>query len=559
MNPAASQRNGHPPVAVLLCAHLGDTGSGLDARAVRKGLMTADPSVYVISADEICRQTRQISAAVRAGKAARLVLGVCRRGYAAGELQAEVRKAGLDPLGVEVVDLGTYAVRVHAPEEATRKAGVLLAAAVARARAFAGSRPQNLKPVPPVAVSRRALLSLSLLEYHAVPAVAGERCHAGDGCRECLGACPHHALRLEGGEVWLDKPSCTSCGTCVTACPHGAIDLPGWTAGQVEAYVDALLGSHPERLVPRALLLVCGHGAAALRALAGEGASYPAHWLPLEVPSLGMVPPLWLLAFLNIGAAGVGVVSCPQACGATSAAQIEGRVDFCREVLRQAGDHPGRVALLPAEPSALLRALRITPVVSVSVPVQAAQAAHATANPFAHRSRAQAAVALGKRLGASLVVDHPASPFGLVQVGTGCTLCGGCAAACGPGALRLEGDGDAALTFDPALCTACGRCLPACPEPDVLALQRRSDLQALSRGRTPLVQGRSGRCVTCGGPIAPEAMLNRVAALLGNGHAATLDVIARYCPACRSLGRSHPDPGPDGRRSNPARAHHPED
>jgi len=538
VNPHTVRGDGHLPVAVLLCAHLGDANGGVDLRAVREGLETAVPSVRVRLLDDACRQPNRVGAAVRASGAARLVLGLCRRGYAAAELHAEVRKAGLDPLGVEVVDLGAYAARVHSREEATRKARVLLTAAAARARTFAGSRPENLKPLLPKAVSRRALLSLSLLEYQAVAAVAVERCHAEDGCRECLGACPYQALSLEDGEIRLDKSRCTSCGSCVTACPHEAIDLPGWTAAQVEAYVGALLGAPPAELAPRAVLVVCRHGAAALQALAGTGASYPVQWLPMEVPSLGMVPPAWLLAFLHLGAAGVGVVSCTQGCGAISVTRIEGRVDFCRDVLRHAGDRPERVVLLPEEPSALLRALWTTAVEVLRVPplVQAPPAATATADPFAHRSRAHVLVALGERLGAStLAIDHLASPFGLVQVGAGCTLCGGCAAACGPGALRLEGDGDAALTFDPALCTACGRCLAACPEPDTLALHRRTDLPLLSRGREALVQGRYGRCVACGGPIAPQPMLERVARLLAGEHPRTLQVVTRYCSSCRGL------------------------
>lgn len=555
MKTGPPQTDGRVPATVLLCAHLDDADRGLDVQAVREGLIAPDPSVGVSIVDEACRQPRRISAALRAGGAARLVLGLCRRGFTPAELQAEVRKAGLDPLGVEVVDLGASAVRVHSREEATRKAGILLAAAVARARAFTASRPENLKPLLPTAVSRRALLSLSLLEYRAVPAVAAEHCHADDGCRECLGACPHQALRLEDGEIRLDKSRCTSCGTCVTACPHEAVDLPGWTAGEVEAYVGALLGALPAELAPRAILVACRHGAAALEALAGTGASYPAHWLPLEVPSLGMLPPVWLLAFLNLGAAVVGVVSCPQACGAASVAQIEGRVDFCREVLRQAGEHPGRVALLPAEPYALLRALRTTPLKMLPAPPRGerasapaaagmrpapaaaqAPATPAVANPFAHRSCARVLVALGERLRASSpVVDHPASPFGLVEVGAGCTLCGGCAAACGPGALRLERDGEATLIFDPALCTACGRCLPSCPEPDTLVLHRKTDLSVLARGREVLARGRYGRCVICGGPIAPQPMLERVAALLGGESARTTHIVTRYCSTCRGL------------------------
>ncbi|MDR7464928.1 MAG: 4Fe-4S binding protein [Armatimonadota bacterium] len=536
MNRPAGEGNGHPPAAVLLCAHLDGVGSGLDVRVVRGTLEETLPAVHVRTLDEVCRQPRRISAAVRATGAVRLVLGLCRHGYAAAELQAQVRKAGLDPLGVEVVDLGAYAAWVHSRQEATQKARVLLAAGIARARAFTESRPQNLKPLLPGAVSRRGLLSLSLLEYQAVPAVAVERCHAEEGCRECLGTCPHQAFRLEDGEIRLNKSRCTSCGTCVTACPHGAMDLPGWTAGQVEAYLGALLCAPPEELAPRAVLVVCRHGAAALKSLAASGASYPVNWFPLEVPSLGMVPPTWLLALLNLGAAGVGVVSCPQACGATSLAQIERRVDFCREVLKQAGEHPGRVALLPARPSALLETLRTAPKEFIPVSVQAPPVVPAMASPFAYPSRGRVLTALGERLGASsLVLHHPASPFGLVQVGAGCTLCGACAAACGPGALRLECDGEAALTFDPTLCTACGRCLPACPEPGTLILHPRADLRILSRGRVALARSHYGRCEACGGPIAPQPMLERMAALLGGENARGAHIITRYCSACRGL------------------------
>lgn len=537
MTRPAGEGQGHLPVAVLLCAHLDGVGNGLDARAVREELEHTLPAVRVCTLDEVCHRPWRVSTAVRATGAARVVLGVCRRGYVAAELQAEVRKASLDPLGVEVVDLGAYAVRVHSRQEATLKARVLLAAAVARARAFTESRPENLKPLQPATVSRRALLSLSLLEYQAVPAVAVERCRAEDGCRECLDVCPHQALRLEDGEIRLDKSRCTSCGTCVTACPSEAIGLPGWTAEQVEAYVGALLRAPPPELAPRAVLVVCRHGAAALEALASAGASYPVNWLPLEVPSVGMVPPTWLLSPVTLGVARVGVVGCPQACGATSAAEIEKRVDFCREILRQAGGDPDLVSLLPADPAALLEALRTTPEESIPASVPSGPAASTVANPFGYRSRARVLTALAERLGASsLAVDHPASPFGLVEVGPGCTLCGGCAAACGSGALRLEGDGDVALTFDPALCTACGRCLPVCPEPDTLTLHHRTDLRALSRGRGALLRSPYGRCAACGGPIAPRPMLERVAALLGGEDAPAVGIVTRYCSACRSLG-----------------------
>ena len=41
-------------------------------------------------------------------------------------------------------------------------------------------------------------------------------------CYRCVRVCPVKAIRIEGGQAFVDKERCISCGTCVRECPQGA-------------------------------------------------------------------------------------------------------------------------------------------------------------------------------------------------------------------------------------------------------------------------------------------------------------------------------------------------
>lgn len=523
---------------VLLCSELENLGSGLNLEEVRRWLKETDLSVRVQILPELCHRPGEIKNAIPLGGAIRIVMGLCSRDYAELELHAHLRRAGLDPMGVETVNLGAHCALVHPRHQGTEKAKILLASAVARARAFRGSRPEHLKPqfAWVQKVSRRSLFSLPPLHYEAVPSINGERCIAGTGCDLCIQICPCGALEQGRGRVWLRKANCEGCGLCVTACPRGAIEFPIGSLIQLEAQVSALLNPSLGTLQPRGILFLCSRSAQVLEEQVSKGLYYPAGWLPVQLPCLGMVSAAWPLQCLTLGMGGVCLLSCPPDCAFGQRETIEGRAAYCREFLCLLGDSPDKVRILsPVNGVVLAGVLGNLP--------EGKAISRKGLRPqgfFSSLSEgARALLDLAEDSGAPvrLSLAHPYSPFGLVDFRTDlCTGCGVCATVCPSGALGLERDMDGvSLTFDATLCTGCGLCVSRCPEArdGVLQTRRITDLYRLSLGRVTLYQDRDARCEACGASIATKGMLKRISGLLGAELETTSALITRYCPSCR--------------------------
>ena len=97
------------------------------------------------------------------------------------------------------------------------------------------------------AASRVAtILSKTMLHSSALVSKVTDKC---DGCGDCVGLCPYHALRLEDYEQDGQKRRrnktiealCKGCGLCAATCPKGGIVVLGFTRKQLEAQVDAAL------------------------------------------------------------------------------------------------------------------------------------------------------------------------------------------------------------------------------------------------------------------------------------------------------------------------------
>ncbi|GAB4335184.1 MAG: hypothetical protein Kow0010_22570 [Dehalococcoidia bacterium] len=421
--------------------------------------------------------------------------------------------AGMSSLALQVIPLASVC---QGDSDAVAKATAVLVSLVDRALAYPGDRPDNLRPASRRngngRLNRRGLFGLRALGYTPVPTVEHAHCAAPRGCRRCVDTCPHAALELDGDAIEVRREGCSGCGRCVAECPQRTIDMPGWSAGEIETQVNALLGESPGR---------------PLAYLCADSPVPGGRWLPVRVRCASTLPAAAILGPLAVGAPAVALAPCGTSCDASQPDARLARIDYYRSLLVAAGQDPERVGVLGTQ--------RAETAAGTLAPLPG-DAAPAPLRIFGRGADARAVLALSARLGNSQFrLEHPASPLGMVAFETqACTTCGVCAGVCPTAAIVCEADaGTISLRFDPRLCTRCGECLARCPEwyAGAITLEPVTDVAELGRGERQVARAERKLCRRCGAHVASSRVLTRVAAVLGDQYRP--EIMAELCPSCR--------------------------
>ena len=404
----------------------------------------------------------EAAAALRNAGASRVV--VTSRGRPVNaELLAALRRAGAEPFGIE-----TVAVDGRRPEEAA----VLVAAACAKLDAL----PPDERGRPRInggAVSRRSLFSPgTMLTQTPVAVVDESMCVGSARCGLCVEQCPEDAIAGSLPRPAVDPGACTACGLCVPRCPSGALRLAGSATAQTEAQLDELVKG------VAGVVLACRTAAA----------TAPPGWGLVELPTLALVTPGWILQLRTRG--------------------LDVRTQPCRDARCAAG----------AEAAEAFAGLLANDVARENGPV--------------HLTEPQATVEVARRLDRTGVLESDASPLGVVTLDAACcTLCGACATACPTDALRFdETPEETTVALRPGSCVACGRCAAACPE-HAVEVRRALDFARLRRDSAELAWAPRETCSACGGLLPPKPMRRRLREILPE----LADAPLGLCAACARL------------------------
>jgi ferredoxin len=337
------------------------------------------------------------------------------------------------------------------------------------------------------------------------------RSHAHD-CRRCLEICPAGAIRSKDRRILINHYLCQGCGGCALVCPADAFRVVQPSQKELLNSLQSSLESRSAGGISPMSLVISDLALAANNRSPGTDEPDRDHTIFFEVGQIAYARLEVLLAALAYGARDV-LVGCdsqnPQAIGEA----VEWQVKMARAILQGLGLEEERIRFVIMSPKDIDLTRAVSQPASVS---RRANSSPTAPTIFSSGRDGRALVHLAAQyLYEQSGVQRPwlplpmGSPFGTVVVNSdACTLCMACVAACPSGALSSGGN-TSRLIFQEYQCHQCGLCREKCPE-GAIQLVPRLLLGGTTESRSVLRETEPFRCVECGIPFAPPAMIDRM-------------------------------------------------
>jgi len=178
------------------------------------------------------------------------------------------------------------------------------------------------------------------------------------GCGSCVKTCAFGACSIdENGLSHVDVRRCRGCGKCVVSCPVGARDIVNSPHDYLMEAIRTLaeVDTDSQEKVLGFLCSGCGYPAAdrASAVAAENGGTYPASFLPVQIPCGGRLDTLYVLEAFRSGFDGVAVFRCREGhChNLIGNLDMDRRVNLLRTVLRSRNLDDSRLRIIDISPS----------------------------------------------------------------------------------------------------------------------------------------------------------------------------------------------------------------
>jgi ferredoxin len=406
---------------------------------------------------------------------------------------------GTHPLAIELVDLNIF-LKISTVDVNRCTIAALRAIMKKLRGSMTAKATESLVPTHGTSFSKRDLvkyLSKGFKTYRHIPMVE-EPCMAKHGCVSCMNACPYSAIRIDGEHVQVLQSNCVECGLCAVSCPEYYIQVPTFLEQVQQVMVSSLADSL--KGTDATVLFTCRYG---FRMLEGNVRDHRGRdFVPVEIPCVAAFSHLALMKARQKGL----------------------RIKLiCPEKTCKARESAEEYTSLTSGIIPNVNEISITDGLDIDA-IDTSHNHEPQIIDFGGNKRQVLSKFLSDK-DRETFRYRKLSFFNAIVDQNKCNMCGACAKACIPEALKVVNmDGKDVLQFEHSKCIACMGCEKAC-WPDAIKIVREVDFKSLNSTVTLMVD--RSKCVVCGKTIERAPASTEENAAMG------LEPVDEYCDDCK--------------------------